>query len=155
MYHLEKKYGVKGPVRVTTNKRKDLKFLLIEADGFNIAIRPKKCNEEWRSRNHRSGQQDVIRSTGKMPSPMLFEDSRTFNLVLGWRDSGGLEPALSHIAIVWERRVKAEIIARLWTVIEGTRPITEIQPDLSEAPPQPKIEPKRKDAAGDGESKTG
>ncbi len=158
LWLFEREWGTKGKIRIATNKRKDLRFLLIEGHDFNIAIRPKKCDGQWRSSNAYSEQQRELRRTGEMTQKRLFP-ARAYNFVLGWRDDGGLQPVLTHLALVWERRGRVDIVSRLWTAEEGTRPIQQLQqeiPDVSEAPPQPKIEPKkRKDAAGDGEAKTG
>jgi len=130
-YFLEMRYGKRGPIRMITQGQ--LRYLFIEGDEFNLGIRAKKVDEHWRSSNHDSAQQDELRTDG------LFKcwDIPTYHFVLGYRDSGGLQPEITHVGITWEHKV-VEMIRLLWTKSQGVIPFAqEIQPNL-DMPPLPK-----------------
>jgi hypothetical protein len=144
---LEMEYGAAGPVRLV--KQDDgLKYLLIEGRDFNLGIRAKKLDTGWRSYNHKSDQQDTLRRRG------LFDDCDvpTHHLVLGYRDTSDLQPALSHVAITHECN-HVEVVRLLWTASAGVIPIEAHSVQLSlELPQPPGMRRRRRDDESDDEA---
>lgn len=146
---LEMHFGTIGPVRLQTDGQ--LKFLFIEGDDFNLGVRAKKVDANWRSCNHDSGQQDFLRQDGHFPGWNV----PTYHLVLGYRQTEGLQPAISHVGITWERQ-SVEMIRLLWTKSEGVIAFpVEIQESLKDQtqatqPAPPKLRRRKSDDAADG-----
>jgi hypothetical protein len=142
MHLLEMRYGTGGDIRVVTKNR--LKYLFIPGPEFNLGIRAKKFGPDWRTYQHRSGQQDRLRRSGR-----FSWHKKTLQLFLGYRDSGGLQPAITDVAITRESKLEVCMIAHLWTPAQGIIRIQEIQENL----PLPKpttIRPRRR-RSEDGE----
>ena len=144
-YHLDMAFGKAGPRRMKDHG--GLKYLFVEGPDFNLGIRAKKLDADYRSYQHPSGQQDSLRQSGLFP-----DEVPTYHAILGYRDTGGLQPAISHVVLTWEKTADVEVIKVLWTASEGRLPVRPIQINLPEPPP-PKM--RRKKRADEGDKETG
>jgi hypothetical protein len=140
---LEMRFGRKGNPKVVV--RQKLRYLFVDCGEYNVGIRAKKLGPDWKSYNHKSGQQDDLRLSGR-----FAWHKRTYHLILGYRDLAGLEPALTHVALTWEHDRRVDVISQLWTATDGIKPMREVQENLP-LPPPPKMRPRRKrsDERGD------
>lgn len=141
MHMLEMRYGTGGDIRVVTKNR--LKYLFIPGPDFNLGLRVKKFGPDWRTYQHRSDQQDRLRRSGR-----FSWHKKTLHRFFGYRDSGGLQPSITDIAITEETRDEVRVIAHLWTPAQGIIRIQTVQETLLPKPTT--IRPRRR-RSKDGE----
>jgi hypothetical protein len=97
LHLMEMEFGRKGKIKMIEHN--DLRFLVVAGSDFDIGIRPKKLDNQWRSYQHSSLQQDELRNDGYF----AFARKKTFHLFLGYRDAGEIERRMTNVAITWER----------------------------------------------------
>ena len=144
LWRLEMAFGTTGPQRVVTDR--DLRYLYLQGQDFDVGLRVKKLGSDFRCSNHRSEQQDRLRSTRRFlfPTPVA-------HVFLGYRMRGGLEPALLDVCLSSEylatdNSYQLDWVHPLWNAVEGVVPVQPIQQDF--APPPPPLVVPRQSAEG-------
>ena len=144
LHLMDMKWGKKGRIRMVNSH--DLRYLLIEGRDFDIGLRPKKLDRNWRSYQAPTDQQESLRQYGVFS----WAKKKTYHLFLGYRDAGEVERRITDIAITWERLERGvEVIKKLWNEADGERPTQFIQPDLSNVEaPRAKVRVRRRKDSG-------
>jgi hypothetical protein len=146
--YLEREFGTTGSPRLVNDN--GLKYIVIEAEEFDLGVRTKKLSKQFRSYNHTSKRQDDLRRRG------LFPNCMAYHIFLGYCVRSGLVPSLSNIAMTFEDADGCPVWTYLiWTDEGGINPIQEFQPNLIPDPPAPKVRPKKPKTGTDGQEKTG
>ena len=140
LHYSEMEFGRRGSPCIVEDY--DLRFLRIESDAVSIGIRNKKLDQQFRSHNHRSDNQDAIQQQGMFPG-------HAYQLFIGYRDSDALIPSITHILLTFERNHVVHWRHFLWTAKEKLNPTQEIYAPLILPPapqdtaPEPDVRPKR------------
>ncbi len=146
---LEQNFGKnpKRPVRMVEKVgNDDLRHLYIEGGKFDVGLRFKKLDGQFRSYQHSSVLQDSLRKDRIFPC--MAKD--TAHVIVGYQQTSGLEPSIESIWITMEGLSCVEWKHCIWNASRGIEPIQETQTDF--LPQEPTIKPKeqkRKKAEGE------
>ena len=159
---MAERFGRDKEAAIRVQNLNGMEVVVIRGSQFDVGLRFKKLDRNYRTSNHVSHQQTVVRQEGRYAST-LFADIEvpTAHVCLGYRCTEGLEPRLRDVAITSEGADPGgEYFVQWWQVIwtqgDGFDPRQTFTPPLP-MPDKPTfgVKPKRKPGTGRQDSKDG